>query len=958
MPKKKSSRKARGSPRAKPKVVRGRSESVSGDLRKARAAAEAMRAQANDVAKQAERVYRKADQVHEEADDVHKTADNLHKRSRAVKQSKQIPQPRRTPLVVGIGASAGGFEAFSQMLRALPSDTGMVFVTVFHLDPTHKSQLTELLQAATKMPVKQITNRLRVEADTLYVIPPDRDVVIDDGILVLSPRKRSELNLPVDRFFNSLACNQGNFAIGVILSGSGHDGSIGLRQIKAEGGITFAQDERSSGFFSMPQSAIATGCVDYILPPERIARELRNIAEQFKVAKADGSEDPVFSGSEEELARLFALLRGVTGVDFSAYKPTTLKRRITRRMVLKKMTSARVYLNFLEDNHAEVEKLFQEILINVTGFFRDPQVFQALKRRVFPKLMKQRAADSGVRIWVPGCSTGEEVYSLAICLHEFLGRKTNNKAVQIFGTDISDQMVARARQGSFSAAAVADVSPERLRRYFQRVEGGYQIGKFIRDMCVFAKQNVVEDPPFSKLDLISCRNLLIYFGPTLQRKVLPIFHYSLRRGGFLLLGASESVGTYSHLFTSVDKRNKIYTRSESYQRTELDFRPSEPAQEVVGHRPLRGKDPLPRSDLQKQADELVLSRYMPAGIIVNSRMEVLHFRGKTGPYLDPAPGSASFNLIKIIRGELVMDLRTAFSQAMRTNVPVRKEAIRIRYNGHFRDVTVEVVPMARSGGDAERLFLILFFDLHFGETEKAGAKGARQGGIASERQLTRLRDELNQTKESLQTIIEEQEATNEELSSANEEIQSTNEELQSTNEELETAKEELQSTNEELTTLNEELQNRNTELGQVNNDLNNLIASFAMPILILGTDFTLRRFTPMAQKLFNLIPADVGRRITDINPNLRLPNLDKLAAEVIETLNVKEVNALDDEGKTYSVRIRPYRTAENTIEGVVVVAVDTGDPWRDVGDIAEMVAEPVLLLTSDLRINKANQCVL
>lgn len=625
-------------------------------------------------------------------------------------------------------------------------------------------------------------------------------------------------------------------------------------------------------------------------------------------------------------------------------------------MLLRRMANARAYLNYVHENPTELDHLFQEILINVTEFFRDPQVFQTLKRRIFPKLLKDRPPGTSIRIWVPGCSTGEEVYSLAICLHECLGRNASNKSIQIFGTDISESMVTRARQGIYTRSAVAKVTPERLRRYFQRVDSGFQIAKFIRDMCVFAKQNVVEDPPFSKLDLISCRNLLIYFGPTLQRKVLPVFHYSLRRGGYLLLGVSESIGTHAHLFTLMDKRNKIYSRNETYDRAEMEFRPSEQSErsgESPINPPMRGKAAVPKSDLQKQADDLVLARYMPPGIIVNSRMEVVHFRGKTGPYLDPTPGSASCSLIKIIRSELAMDLRTAFTQSMRTNVPVRKEGIRIRYNGHFRDVNIEVVPLARNTGDSERLFLVLFFDVHFGETAKIGKAGKR-GPHSSERDLLKLRDELSQTKDSLQTIIEEQEATNEELRSANEEIQSTNEELQSTNEELETAKEELQSTNEELTTLNEELQNRNSELGQVNNDLNNLIASFAMPILILGTDFTLRRFTPMAQKLFNLIPADVGRRITDINPNLRLPQLDKIAAEVIESLNVKEINATDEEGKTYSVRVRPYRTAENTIEGVVVVAVDTGDPWRDVADIAEMVSEPLLLLTSELRISKAN----
>jgi two-component system CheB/CheR fusion protein len=923
--------------------------SLSKELIQLKEKADELNKEASLVARGSGENYAKADAAHTGVETMHQDVDKLHQRlKRTTKSRGNVPENHF--IVVGVGASAGGFEAFASLLRELPGNTGMAFVFIQHLDPDHSSQLTELLQRACKMPVREITNRVTLQPNSVYVIPPNFNVVVEKGRLLLSIRNRSALNLPVDQFLKSLAIDNGNRAVGVILSGSGHDGAIGLTEIKAEGGITFAQDEQSAKYYSMPQSASAAGCVDFVLPPEQIARELVRIAGQLGSNRSKTMPPPAFPGTEEDLAKLFTILRGVTGVDFSAYKPSTLKRRIARRLVLKKMRNLREYLRYLQKTPVEIDDLFQEILINVTSFFRDPNAFVVLNKRVFPKLLKQRD-DATIRIWVPGCSTGEEVYSHAICLHEFLGRKASGKNIQIFGTDISDRMVARARQGIYSSAALTGVSPERLRRYFNETDSGYQIAKFIRDMCVFAKQNLLEDPPFSKVDLISCRNLLIYFGPTLQRKVLPIFHYSLRHGGYLLLGSSETIAGFSNLFTLIDKRNKIYLRNETYERTEAPFkRLDAPERLPVDDKTAPRKEPLPKSDLQRQADELVLSRYMPPGLIVNSRMEVLHFRGKTGPYLEPSPGTASFSLTKIVRAELAMDLRSVFNQVLRTNNPARKEGIRIRYHDHFRLINFEIAPLPRTG---ERLFLILFFDVREGDISKPGSKTGKHGRN-SDRELVSLRDELGQTKESLQSIIEEQESTNEELRSANEEIQSTNEELQSTNEELETAKEELQSTNEELTTLNEELQNRNSELSSVNNDLNNLIASFAMPILILGTDSTVRRFTPMAQKLFNLIPADIGRRITDIKPNINLPDLDTLAAEVIETLNVKELHATDNEGRTFSVRIRPYRTAENTIEGVVVVAVDTGDPWRDISDVAEMVSEPILLLTNDLRIRKAN----
>ncbi|HWD90855.1 MAG TPA: chemotaxis protein CheB [Verrucomicrobiae bacterium] len=893
-------------------------------------------------------MHLKIEATHENVDETHQEV------RRGARKERPAPLSRQPLLVVGIGASAGGFEAFVQLLENLRPDLGMAFVFIQHLDPKHKSSLVTLLSSKTSMPVAEIRDRTRLATSRIYVIPPNTALTVVKGVLHLAPRKKKgDPHLPVDHFFESLARDQGNRAIGIVLSGNASDGTEGVRRIKAAGGITFSQEPGSAKYPGMPESAEASGCVDHVLPPAGIAQELARIAHHgvLKNAHRQGPDSDL-SGAEPGLKKIFSLLRASSGVDFSCYKLTTLKRRITRRMALKRIRDLDGYVRYLDGNPAEVELLFQDVLINVTNFFRDSNSFRALKKKIFPRLMKKRPPGSPIRVWVPGCATGEEVYSLAISLHECLGKNHNNKALQIFGTDVNETMISRARTGVYPKSIEADVSPERLRRYFQKTDNGhYQISKFIRDLCVFAKQNVAEDPPFSKLDLISCRNLLIYLGLSLQKKVLPTFHYSLRPGGYLMLGTSETIGPFSSLFSPIDKKNKIYLRNETYSRPEVDFTPSQQQtggeQRASSHHADAGG-----AELQRKAEEILLSQCCPPAVIVNTRMDVQHFLGKTGPFLEPATGTASLNLLKMVREELTVDLRTAFAQATRTNAPARKEGIRVRFNGHFREVTLEVVPFRNS--PAERVFLVLFRAAEsLIEMPKYGGR-ERTTAAFQKREAQQLRQELGQTRKSLQTIIEEQEATNEELKSANEEIQSSNEELQSTNEELETAKEELQSTNEELTTLNEELQNRNAELGQANNDLNNLLGSFNMPIVILGNDLAIRRFTPLAQKLFNLIPSDIGRRISDINPNIILPDLKELVTEVIDTLNIKEIEAQDQEGHWYSLRVRPYRTAENKIDGAVIVLVDIGEVRQGLEEVLEMVPDPMLLLNGDLRVSKAN----
>lgn len=931
-----------------------------------------LKSRLNQLSKTASSAYEQADSVKKRSAGIFKASESAKKTAHAVHMKVQTTEVHvadagkkvgsaskkftKPFIIVGVGASAGGYEAFSQLLEKLSPETGMAFVLVQHLDPTHESKLSELLARSTKMPVTEIRSQMVVEPNHVYVIPPANSVTIAEGVLRLRPRRRGNgTYLPIDEFLQSLAVDQANRAVGVVLSGNGVDGTFGLKQIKAEGGITFVQDEKTSKFHGMPGSALHAGCVDFVLDPPAIAKELERISRYSPLRRERAIKaEPSLPGTETELVKIFGLLRALTGVDFSYYKLTTLKRRITRRMVLKKIENLRDYLKYLQQTPNEVDLLFNDILINVTAFFRDAQAFAALKKKVFPRILKHKTNGTPIRIWVPGCSTGEEVYSLAICLHEFLGKNVNAKAMQIFGTDISDTMVGRARLGVYPESITSQISPERLRRYFTKTDNGYQISKFIRDVCIFAKQNVAEDPPFSKLDLISCRNLLIYLGPLLQKKVMPIFHYSLQPGGYLMLGSSETIGSFANLFTLIDKKNKIYSKLETQSRPEIEFFPS-PSTDIGEARPVQPKEEISQFDLQRRADEIILSQYTPGGAVVNSRLEVLHFRGKTGYYLEPAPGTASLNLLKMVREELVVDLRTAFAQAMKTNLPVRKDPIRIKYNGHYREVTLEVVPF-KNNSSSERFFLVLFHDLlGVMEEEKAGHPKARTLHQHAQREIRRLREEIGQTKESLQTIIEEQEATNEELKSANEEIQSSNEELQSTNEELETAKEELQSTNEELTTLNEELQNRNAELSQANNDLNNLIGSFNMPMLMLGNDLTIRRFTPLAEKLFNLIPSDVGRRISDINPNISLPHLDRIVTEVIDTLNMREVEVQDRDGHWFSIRIRPYRTSENKIEGAVIVLVDIADIRQALDEITEMSRQPMLILNDEFKVTKANQ---
>jgi len=847
-----------------------------------------------------------------------------------------------------IGASAGGLEAFGALLTALSAHPGLALVFVQHLDPKHQSLLPEILSRPTRMPVMEAQDGVRVRPDHVYIIPPNADLAIARGILRVMPRTTTRgQHLPVDVFLRSLAEDQKNKAIGVILSGTASDGALGLKAIKAEGGIAFAQDEQSAKYGGMPRSAVVAGVVDFVLPPEGIARELERFGHHpyLTSQKAVASED-LLPESRDSLAEIFHLLRKAFGTDFTEYKDTTIRRRIKRRMVLRKMEEPQAYVQFLKEHPDEVEALYHDILINVTSFLRDPATFNALKLRVFPAILGHHRPDAPLRVWVPGCATGEEAYSVAICLLEFLGTKRIVPSIQIFGTDVSQSAIERARPGLYLENIALDVSPERLNRFFVRVEGGgYQISKSVRDLCVFAQHDLTKDPPFSRLDLISCRNLLIYLGSVLQRRILPMFHYALQPYGFLMLGGSETVGSFTHQFHLVDKKNKIYAKKETVTRPRLDFPPVQGALDrVAGGDRRPGREARPEFDPLKEADRVVQAHYAPAGVLLNDEMEVLQFRGHTSDYLEPAAGTASFDVMKMAREGLLPDLRGAIQEARKGRSPVRREGLRVK-SGDRRKIVHLSVHAIRVPHRAEQFFLVLFEEPAASPAEGLDTRrlvpraAGRAGAVRERRETEELRREVAATKEYLQSIVEEQEATNEELKTANEEILSSNEELQSTNEELETAKEELQSSNEELTTVNEELQNRNLEISQANNDLLNLFSSINIPVVMLGPDLRIRRFTPQAEKVLNLIPGDMGRPMTDIRLNIDLPNADELIRETIDTASVRHLEVQDRQGRWYSLWIRPYKTSDNKIDGAILALLDVHSLKKQTGELASAKAE-------------------
>ncbi|MGB8987552.1 MAG: chemotaxis protein CheB [Candidatus Sulfotelmatobacter sp.] len=888
-------------------------------------------------------------------------------RSAAAKNGPQL-MPELFP-IVGVGASAGGLEAFSELLHNLPEKTGMAFVLVQHLDPKHESALPEILGRTTKLPVEEVTDGTVVQPNHVYVIPANTSMMIDDGALQLRARMvvRGQ-HMPIDNFFRSLAEKVGQRAIGVVLSGTASDGTEGCRAIKAAGGLTFAQDEESAKYDSMPRSAVHAGCIDFILTPKDIARELGGIGQHPYVTHVLSGPKNDFRGMEGgEVDALFGLLRESTGVDFTNYKHSTLQRRIRRRMDLNKIPNLKDYLLYIAKKPEEVDELYRDLLINVTGFFREPESFLALRKHVYPALFEGRKPDSPVRVWVAGCSTGEEAYSIAITLLEYLWTHTRNisqaaTAIQIFATDISETSLDRARSGLYTKAAVANISAERLKRFFVAQDGGYQVNKSIRDMCIFARQNLVKDPPFSNLDLVSCRNLLIYLGPLLQRRVIPTLHYALKPKGYLMLGDAESLAGFGDHFSLVDKKDKIYQKRKTTARMATYFA-------TTDYSPRREEDaksglhfPAPFT-VENEVEQLLINRFVPASVVVNDQLEIVQFQGKTGTYLEPAAGQPSFSLSKMAREGLVVDLRAALSQAKKNNEMVRKEGVHFQSEGKALQVDLEVLPL-RGQGAQERYFVVVFQEPAVGAAKSTGANG---GGKTRKAQTVtaesqNLRREIAQLRGQLSSLIEDHETTLEEFKSMNEEVLSANEELQSTNEELETAKEELQSTNEELMTLNEEMQNRNAELSSVNSDLLNLLDTVNLPVVMVSLDLRIRRFTPPSQKLLNLQPSDIGRKLGEIRTNLEFQDLETLVQETIHSASPQEREVREKSGAWYGLRIRPYKTWDNKITGAVISLQDidtlkrTLDKTREYADeLVENSQGCILLLDEKLRVTAGNR---
>jgi two-component system, chemotaxis family, CheB/CheR fusion protein len=871
--------------------------------------------------------------------------------------------------VVAVGASAGGLEAFSQLLRAIPNNTGMAFVFIQHLDPKHHSILSELLAKTSNMPVLEAKNGTSVRADHVYVIPPNVNMRINGRQLQLTPRAAAPtLHTPVDFFMQSLAEGREHRSVGVVLSGTASDGTRGLAAIKAEGGITFAQDEKSAKYPGMPNSAVASGCVDFVLPPEKIGHELARISGHPYLngyrERAGRIRVPRARRPEANFDRIFTLLRNAGGINFSLYKLGTVQRRTLRRMAIHKIDDVREYAKFLEKHPKETEELCQDLLIPVTSFFRDLEAFESLKSKVFPAILKDKSSKGSIRIWVPGCSTGEETYSLAIMLLEFLGDKVSTYQIQLFGTDANERGVEKARTGIYPERVAQEVSLERLQRFFTKVDEGYRVSKAVRDLCVFAKQNVAEDPPFSRMNLVACRNLLIYLGPELQRKVVPILHYALRPSGFLFLGNAESVAGFPEFFAPVNKKHKIFVKKAVTDRLYHDFAanlyPRET--EATDRTGERNEANLGREQ-QREADHIVLRSYAPPGVVVNENMEILQFRGAIGPYVDPAPGRASLHLLKIAKKEFVAELRAAVDQAKKSQASVKRKSVEFRRNGQSRAVSISVEPLGSS--NENRQYLILFEQTLLSTPISGRMTGrVRGGGRAAKKEIADLRRRLAEAEDHFRFLIDSKEASDEQYQSANEEILSANEELQSTNEELETSKEELQSANEELNTVNHELHNRNLELDRLNSDLRNLLSSTNLPVVMVDRRLRIRRLTAASAKVLKMVPSDVGRPIMEIRSDIEVPNLDELIVSVIETLTPKELEVQDKRGRWYSLQMRPYRTTDDKIDGAVVVLADIDEAKQASERIRKSqlfmeetlatVREPLVALKQDLTVMYVN----
>lgn len=855
--------------------------------------------------------------------------------------------------VVGMGASAGGLEAFEQFFRHVAPDNGMAYVLVPHLDPDHASLLTEILQRITTMPVIEAQDQIVVEPDCVYVIPPNRDMAIFHGRLQLSlPNEPRGQRMPIDAFLRSLAEGQQENAIGIILSGTGTDGTLGLRAILGSGGLTLVQDPATAKYDGMPSSAVQAGYATHVLAVDKMPETLLTGAR----ALATPAEIPSEPKAESGMKHILMQLRSATGNDFSLYKKSTINRRIMRRMSQHNIEDAEVYARFLKENPDEVHVLFRELLINVTNFFRDTEAFDVLKKDILPQLCKDKADDYVFRVWVAGCATGEESYSIAILLRELMDESHQNFKVQIYSTDLDDDAIALARAGFYPPNITQDVTEERLRRFFVKEDGGYRIRKEIREMVVFAIQNVIKDPPFTKLDLLCCRNLMIYLEPELQNRLIPVFNFALRPGGVLFLSPSESIGNHTELFSSLNRKCKFYrVRHDTTTARGIVSSPPVIRSAVKG-----GKAPddvIKKSagtNLAEMTQRLLVQCFAPASVVTDLKGNTLFVHGETGKYLRPAPGQASLNVIEMAREGLELELRTAIHAAANEGELTLNRQLQVKTNGGFSTVSLSVRPLP--GPDRDKLLLVSFQDI---ASAASRPKRNRVAKSSEPGRIQELENELAYVKENFQATTEEQQASNEEIKSTNEELQSTNEELQSTNEELETSKEELQSVNEELITVNSELQRKIEQLASMQNDMKNLLDNINIGIIFLDQHLSIRSFTREAVRIYRLAKSDVGRPLADIRPVVAGEDLLVAAQAVLDSLIPYECE-MQIEGDTWMLaRIQPYRTLENLIDGVVLTFTDITERIKAVATqgalilaegIVDTLREPLVVLDGALKV--------
>jgi two-component system CheB/CheR fusion protein len=883
-----------------------------------------------------------------------KTSGKSQAKQRAAKKSAPVQKfssQARFP-IVGIGASAGGLEALELFFSHVPNKSEMAFIVIQHLDPTHKSLMSSLLKKYTTMEIAEIEDGVTVEKNRVYLSPPDTNIaIIDNTLHHVTPEKVHGINLPIDFFFRSLAQDQGQRAIAIVLSGTGSDGTLGIEAIKGEGGMVMVQQEAQAQYNGMPKSAIDTGLVDFVLTAEEMPGQLITYARHPYIDTTQSAKIPE-ADFQTAMHKILLLIRNKTGHDFSLYKQTTIRRRIERRMALHQVEKVVDYVRFLDRNPSEVESLFKELLINVTRFFRDPDAFEALEKEVIPEIFERKEQDQPIRIWVPGCSTGEEAYSLVMLFNEAMEKHKKHFSLQVFASDLDAEAIEIGRRAAYPESVSADVSEERLARFFTKEGNTYRVKKAIRECVVFALQNLAKDPPFSRLDMISCRNVLIYMDQMLQKKIIPIFQYSLVDRGILFLGTSESIGEFADSFSAIDTKWKIYMRK------------------GISHDPAefsRSFDRLPTvqpgkalssvgAGFRTLGQEVLAQSFAPPSVLVNEKFDVLYSYGSVDHYLAISTGEASHNLLHIAREGLRHKIGPALSQALKEGVPVTSENVHVRNdNGIVRTIDLVIKPIVKPG-ETQRMMMVVFKEkpeskAPVGKTKKSAKVISRSDEIET------LEQELKTTKEYLQNTVEE-------LQTANEEFQSTNEELQSTNEELETSKEELQSTNEELVTVNSELQHKVDQLTETSNDINNLLTSTDIASIFLNNDLSIKKFTPAMAKVFRLLDTDTGRSIRDITSTIVSYNIYEAAAEVLASLVRKEVEVRNENGRWFQLRILPYRTMDNTIDGVVITLADISD-LKGISQeltkanllsngVAETIAESFVVLNAELVVQGAN----